>query len=223
MQGEKIDDYAVKLTFAAPYGAFLTELATPLAQEPVLLAEHYCKQYLSKYNPDAQSQVEATEAVEDWPSLFRLNCGEVEAPNRWANSERPTQGSWVITGNRHSVVTTPVTTARTPYFWQVNTVRCLLRYVDELLWGIVQDAQAILLEAIAGNVDMQSRRINNPANKPVPSQNMERGGYKIHDGLPANSNIMAIHFKHTLKGPAMRDVLRNKDVRSAPSLGIDRD
>ena len=94
MKAEKIDDQTVKLIFAAPYGTFLTELATPLAQEPVLWAKHYCKQFHPTYNPDVQAMVDATEAVEDWPSLFRLKCGEVEAPNRWSNAERPTLESY---------------------------------------------------------------------------------------------------------------------------------
>ena len=72
MQAEKIDDYTVTLKFAAPYGTFLTELATPLAQEPVLWAKHYCQQFHPKYNADVQAMVDATEAVEDWAGLYRL-------------------------------------------------------------------------------------------------------------------------------------------------------
>ncbi len=45
MTAEKIDDHTVTLKFAASYGTFLTELATPLAQEPVLWAKHFCQQY----------------------------------------------------------------------------------------------------------------------------------------------------------------------------------
>ena len=51
MTAQKVDDLTVTLKFAAPYGTFLTELATPMAQEPVLWAKHYCKQFHPKYNP----------------------------------------------------------------------------------------------------------------------------------------------------------------------------
>lgn len=223
MTAEKIDDYTVKLKFAASYGTFLTELATPLAQEPVLWAMHYCQQFHPKYNSDVQSLVDSSEAVEDWPSLFRLNCGEVEAPNRWSNAERPTLDPWVVTGDGYSAGSTQVIMERNPYFWQVDTAGNQLPYVDTLQWGVSQDAQAILLEAIAGNVDMQARRIANLSNTPVLYENQEKGGYKLFERAFADSNDMAIHFNHTHKDPVMREFLRNKDVRVALSLGIDRE
>ncbi len=34
---------------------------------------------------------------------------------------------------------------------------------------------------------------------------------------------MALHFNHTHKDPEMRELIRNKDVRIALSLGIDRE
>ena len=223
MKAEKIDDHTVTLKFASSYGTFLTELATPLAQEPVLWAKHYCKQFHPKYNDDIQSLIDATEAVDDWPSLFRLNCGEVEAPNRWSNAERPTLDPWVVTGDGYSAGSTQVIMERNPYFWQVDTAGNQLPYVDKLQWGVAQDAQAILLEAIAGNIDMQARRISAPGNRPVLSENAEKGGYRLYQRRAANSNAMAIHFNHTHKDPVMRELLRNKDVRIALSLGIDRE
>ena len=223
MTAEKIDDYTVVLRFAAPYGTFLTELATPLAQEPVLWARHYCQQFHPAYNPDVQDMIDATEAVEDWPSLFRLNCGEVEAPNRWANAERPTLDPWIVTGDGYSAGSTQVIMERNPYFWQVDTEGNQLPYVDTLQWGVAQDTQAILLEAIAGNIDMQSRRIDSLANTPVLAENRERGGYELFERSNSESNVMAIHFNHTHQDPVMRDLLTNRDVRIALSLGIDRD
>ena len=223
MQAEKIDDTTVTLKFAAPYGTFLTELATPLAQEPVLWAKHYCQQFHPKYNSDVQSMVDATEAVEDWPALFRLKCGEVEAPNRWANAERPTLDPWIVTGEGYTAGSTQIIMERNPYFWQVDTEGNQLPYVDTLTWGVAQDNETLVLEAIAGNIDMQRRRISGLANKPVFAENAEKGGYNILDMANSNANVMAIHFNHTHKDPVMREVIRNKDVRVALSLGIDRD
>lgn len=223
MQAEKIDDRTVVLKFAAPYGTFLTELATPLAQEPVIWAKHYCQQFHPAYNDDVQAMVDETEAVEDWPALFRLRCGEVEAPNRWANAERPTLDPWVVTGDGYNAGSTQVIMERNPYFWQVDTEGNQLPYVDKLQWGVSGDAQAILLEAIAGNVDMQARRLTNLQNVPVLFENQEKGGYKLYERTSADANDMAIHFNHTHKDPVMREMIRNKNVRIALSLGIDRD
>jgi len=223
MQGEKIDDYTVTFRFAASYGTFLTELATPLAQEPTLWAKHYCMQFHPKYNPDVQALVDDSPAVEDWPSLFRLNCGEVEAPNRWSNAERPTLDPWVVTGEGYTAGSTLVMMERNPYFWQVDTEGNQLPYVDTLQWGVAQDSQAILLEAIAGNIDMQARRIATLANQPVLFENAEKSGYNLFQRTAADSNDMAIHFNHTHQDPEMRAFLTNRDVRIALSIGIDRE
>jgi len=223
MQGEKIDDYTVTFKFAASYGTFLTELATPLAQEPTLWAKHYCMQFHPKYNPDVQALVDDSPAVEDWPSLFRLNCGEVEAPNRWSNAERPTLDPWVVTGEGYTAGSTLVMMERNPYFWQVDTEGNQLPYVDTLQWGVAQDSQAILLEAIAGNIDMQARRIATLANQPVLFENAEKSGYNLFQRTAADSNDMAIHFNHTHQDPEMRAFLTNRDVRIALSIGIDRE
>jgi len=223
MTAAKIDDATVTLKFSAPYGTFLTELATPLAQEPVLWAKHYCSQFHPKYNPDVQAMVDATEAVEDWPSLFRLRCGEVEAPNRWANPERPTLDPWVVTADQgYTAGSTQVVMERNPYFWQVDTEGNQLPYIDTLQMGVAADNQTLLLEAVAGNIDMQRRRIDNLANKPVLSEAADKAGFKLFELDNSSSNSMAIHFNHTHKNPAKREALTNKDVRIALSLGIDR-
>ncbi|WP_421723597.1 ABC transporter substrate-binding protein [Bauldia sp.] len=223
MTAEKVDDNTVTLKFAAPYGTFLTELATPLAQEPVLWAKHYCMQFHPTYNPDVQAMVDSSAAVEDWPGLFRLNCGEVEAPNRWANSERPTLDPWVVVGDGYDAGATQVVMERNPYFWQVDTAGNQLPYIDRLEMNVAQDNQTIVLEAIAGNIDMQRRRIDNLSNKPVFAENAENGEYEILDMVNSSSNAMVLHMNHTHKDPVMRELLRNKDVRIALSLAIDRD
>ena len=204
MEAEMIDDTTIVLRFAAPYGTFLTELATPLGQEPVLWARHYCQQFHPAYNPDVQDLVDATEGVEDWPSLFRLNCGEVEAPNRWANADRPTLDPWIVTGDGYTAGATQVIMERNPYFWQVDTEGNQLPYVDTLTWAVVHDNQALVLEAVAGNIDMQRRRIDNLANLPVFSENAEAGGYVVQHYANSDSNRMAIHFNHTHQDPVMR-------------------
>lgn len=222
MQAEKIDQYTVVLKFPGSFGLFTQMLATPLAQEPVLWASHYCAQFHPKYNPDVQAMVDATNAVEDWPSLFRLKCGEVEAPNRWGNPERPTLDPWVVT-EPYTAGATRVIMARNPYFWQVDTAGNQLPYIDTLTMGVAQDNQALLLEAVAGNIDMQRRRIDTLANKPVLSEAMDKAGFQLYEVANSMSNTMAIHLNLTHKDPVMREALDNRDVRIALSLGIDRD
>ena len=191
MQAEKVDDYTVKLKFAAPYGTFLTELATPLAQEPVLWAKHYCKQFVPKYNPDIQKLIDDTPGVSDWPGLFRLKCGEVEAPNRWSNADRPVLGPWMITGQGYTAGATQVILKRNPYFWQVDTKGNQLPYIDKLQLEVLGDNQSLVLEAVAGHLDMQRRKIDSLSNKPVFAENAKKGHYDLLDMVNSNSNVMA--------------------------------
>ena len=223
MQAEKIDDHTVKLIFAESYGTFLNELATPLAQEPVLWARHYCSQFHADYNTSIQADVDATEAVEDWPGLFRLRCGEVESPTRWGNPDRPTLDPWIVTDEAYTAGATQVVLTRNPYFWQVDGEEQQLPYVDTFSNVVAQNSEALLLEALAGNIDMQRRRISALSNKPVLADNRVSGGYEFYDLTSANSNGMGIYINVTHRDPVMREALSNKNVRVALSLGIDRE
>lgn len=86
---EKLDEATVRFTFAAPYGDFLAELASPLGQHPVLYAKHYCAQFMPKHNPNVQELVAQAKAS-DWQNLFLAGCGDIEIPARWGNPQRPT-------------------------------------------------------------------------------------------------------------------------------------
>jgi peptide/nickel transport system substrate-binding protein len=89
MKVEAVDDYTVKFTFAAPYGDFLAELASPLGQHPVMYAKHYCEQFHPAYAADIDAVIQENAAT-DWRNLFQQKCGDIEIPSRWGNADRPT-------------------------------------------------------------------------------------------------------------------------------------
>ncbi len=90
---EKIDDYTVKFTFAAPNALYLENLATPLGQHPTLFAKHYCSKFLPKYNTNLDADVKAA-SVSSWTELFRAKCGDIEIPHAGptSKSRRLTRG-----------------------------------------------------------------------------------------------------------------------------------
>ncbi|MBV9813377.1 MAG: ABC transporter substrate-binding protein, partial [Acetobacteraceae bacterium] len=118
MKAEKIDDATVKLIFAGPYLRLPSVLAGPLGQHPVLYAKHYCQQFVPKYNPDI-AKLLADSHQQDWPTLLRQKCGDIEIPARWGNPDRPVLDPWVIT-SPYTGGTTEVVAKRNPYFWQVD-------------------------------------------------------------------------------------------------------
>ena len=187
---EKVDDVTVRFTFAAPYGDFLAELASPLGQHPVFYQKKYCSQFLPKYNPEAEAKAKAA-GSSDWKTYFTAQCGDIEVASRWGNPQRPVLDPWLVkepyVGGAVRVVM-----ERNPYFWQVDNEGHQLPYLDELFSPIAQDVESLILEAVGGKIDFQIRHLDQAANRPVLAQNREKGGYEFVEAKPiggANMNI----------------------------------
>ena len=176
---EKVDDFAVRFTFAEPYGSFLADLASPRGQHPTLFPKHYCQQFHADYNPDA-AKLAAAAGQSTWQALFTSKCGDIEIPARWGNPEKPTLDPWVIT-EPYVGGAVRVALERNPYFWQVDTAGNQLPYVDRYENAVFPNAEALLIAAIGGNIDMQVRNLDNPANRPVLAENRAKGGYDFFE------------------------------------------
>ena len=222
MQAEKIDDTTVKLTFAGPYGEFLSQLATPLGQEPVLWAKHYCQQFVPKYN-DKVAELVAAEGAADWVELFRRKCGDLEIPARWGNPDRPTLDPWVVTAEAYTGEATRVVLERNAFFWQVDTDGNQLPYIDRIRFGVQQDAEGLVLQVIAGEIDMQARHLGSPKNTPIYYENADRANFTIHTRISSNANPMGFSFNQTTRKEDLRKIFAEKDFRIALSLGLDRE
>lgn len=217
---EKVDENTVTFTFAASYGDFLAELASPLGQHPVLYAEHYCKQFHPGYAEDIDAVVAENNAG-DWRNLFQQKCGDIEIPSRWGNADRPTLDPWVVT-EPYVGAATRVVMDRNPYFWQVDPDGNQLPYIDRLVAPIAQDAESLILQIIGGNIDFALRHIDAPANRPVLAENREKGDYHFFEAAPVGGSNMVINLNLTSKNEALRELFNKKDFRVALSLGMDR-
>ena len=217
----KVDDATVKFTFAAPYATYLETLATPLGQHPTLFAKHYASQFHPKYNDKVDDLVKQAN-LQKWSDLFRAKNGDIEIPQRWGNPEKPTLDPWVVV-EPYVGGTTRVVMKRNPYFWQVDTEGNQLPYIDELYFGISQDVESLLLDAISGKLDIQERHVNLLQNKPTLSQNREKGGYRLIELEPSAAQQCQIYLNICHKDPKLKAFFGKKEVRQALSLGIDRE
>jgi len=215
-----VDATTVQFKFAGPYGLFLEQLATPLGQHVTLFCKHYASQFLPKYNDKLDDLVKAA-GLTAWPDLFRAKNGDIEIPSRWANPDKPVLDPWVIV-EPYVGGATRVVAKRNPYFWQVDTEGNQLPYLDGITFSISQDVQSLMLDVLAGKMDLQERQINSLANKPTLSQNMEKGNYHLMELVPSAAQQCQIYVNMCHKDPAMRAMFANKDFRVALSLGIDR-
>lgn len=217
---EKQGDYAVSFTFTEPYGSFLADLASPRGQHPTLFAKHYCGQFHPKYNPDLPKLL-ADSKLSGWQSLFTARCGDIEIPARWGNADKPTLDPWVIT-EPYTGTARRVVLERNPYFWQVDTAGNQLPYIDRIDNAVFANIDGLLLAAIGGNIDLQVRNLDSPANRAVLAQNREKGAYEFFEATPPGGTVMLIQPNLTHKDPEMRALFNQRDFRIALSLAMDR-
>ncbi len=217
---QKIDDQTVKFVFAAGYAMFLEAMATPLGQYPTLYPKHYASQFHPKYNPKVGDLVKQAN-LSDWAALFRAKCGDIEIPSRWGNPEKPVIDPWVIK-EPYTGGATRVVAERNPYFWQVDTDGKQLPYIDQINFGISQDVESLMLDAVSGRLDLQDRHITVIQNKPALSQGALKSDYHLVELISSSAQQCQIYLNITHKDPKMRAMFASKDFRKALSLGINR-
>ena len=216
---EKIDDVTVKFRFTGPNGMLLENMATTFGSDILAAAPaHYLKQFHKKYNPDGIDKLVADAKAANWSALF-LN--KTSFPGRWRATGRPVLDPWQLTVPYGG--TTQVVLERNPYYFKVDPEGRQLPYIDRVTFDIMGDQQAIVLKAINGELDMQNQRLNGLETRIVLAQNRERSGYRLFKAQPAWSNAMCISLNMTSKNPVLREVFRNRDVRVALSLAINRE
>ncbi|GAA5168083.1 ABC transporter substrate-binding protein [Viridibacterium curvum] len=216
----KVDDYTVKFKFAGPYISFPEQLSTPVAQHPTMWQKKYCGQFHAKYNPNINDLL-AKEKAKDWPTLFRLKCGDIESSARWNNPERPTLDPWLIKEG-YGGSATKVVLERNPYFWQVDAAGKQLPYIDRLQLQVISEPETIVLAIINGQIDFQLRHTASIQNRPVLAENQAKGKYKIFSSSNMNANAAGLWLNHSTKNAKLRALIRNHDFREALSVAMDR-
>ncbi len=209
-QVEKVDDYAFKITWVAPYGAFYDHLSTFRMWQPA----HYLKQFHAAYA--TKEELDAAmkqERFDIWTDLFGSKTAFADNPGT------PDFMPWNPTNN----VDQPIQVwERNPYYYKVDPAGNQLPYINRLERTLLPDAEAILLKAIAGDADFESRRIENVQNYPVVKENEEKGNYRVVLEDNAGSNIGTTFFNYAHKDEYLRELFLNQDFRVAMSHALDR-
>jgi peptide/nickel transport system substrate-binding protein len=220
---EVIDEVTITISWETPNGLFLTELAGPNGDGWTSYPSHYLKQFHATYNTTNLDELVAQEEVADWVELFNKKGASIPGTTwvaRWSNPELPTIYAWqIVTPYGEG---TQVTATRNPWYWKVDPEGNQLPYIDQLVYGVLEDPQVLLLQAANGEIDMQYRNLGTTLNKPVLADAREAGGFHFFDTISSYSNTASIHLNMTHKNPAMREIFANKDFRIGLSHGIDR-
>src|SRR5262249_17259008 len=175
---------------------------------------HYLKQFHPKYTDKAKVDQMAKDAKFDNWVLFFKNRNDVAR-----NLDLPTTAPWRYTT---AVTTTTVVGERNPYYFAVDTEGNQLPYVDKITWTLAENLEVANLRAVAGEYDLQVRHMD-IAKLPAFKQNEQTGTYTVKcwkwlhgpaAGFCVNQNFEA--------DPEIGKWLKNKDFRTALSLGFDR-
>ena len=215
---EKIDDVTVRFTYNEPATLFLTAVANADGADrtyAMFLPAHYLKKFHPAYTAKEEIDRMATAAgFKNWTELFATRNAPPENP------ERPTMAAWMAVTR----VSDPVfTLKRNPYFIGVDPAGNQLPYIDEVRFTYFADVQALNLQAIAGNFDMQARHIQ-MTNYPVFKEQEKNGKYRVITWPTFGGSDAVIAFNQTYTAdPAIGKLMATKAFRVALSYAINRD
>ncbi|WP_201401070.1 ABC transporter substrate-binding protein [Kaistia sp. 32K] len=207
MTVDKIDDYTVKLTFAAPNPLFM-ELASRGHYNSAqwLVPAHYLKQFHPKY-----AEVKDTTAL-----MARYN-----ATSRLQQVGMPTLAGWVVTeytpGQR-------IVAQRNPYYWKVDPDGQQLPYIDTIDTAIATPdsaRQAVLLKGMAGQLDFQAREFN-LSDVSLLMENQESGDYTIKMWSRGDFAWPWLMITYDHKDQGIVDLFYEQKFRIALSQAMDR-
>jgi len=217
---EVIDDVTFKVTFAAPNGFFVHQLAWARQDHLTLTPRHYLEQFHKKYNPDADAL--AREAgLESWIALFQRENGLDDDNVFFQNSRRPTLMAWMWQ-SAPGENTEQAVAVRNPYYFKVDTEGTQLPYFDRVVYQMVADPEVLLLKTLQGEIDMMDQYICTPANKPVLFDGQESGNFGFYTLKETAANVMVfqLNLNHT---DATKNALFNtREFRQALSVAVDR-
>lgn len=218
----KIDDTNFTITFKEPYGMFMQRLASNYGVQIVMMAKHYCSQFMPTYNKEGVDKLAKDAGVGTWAELFIKKCAvDTEANERWQNPERPTMEPWVIK-DPYVGGATVVTLERNPYYFKVDPEGNQLPYIDKLSASVNADAQTLVLKVVNGEIDYQDRHINANANRAVFIDAAQTAKIHLVDGPNADMNTTIVSLNLTSKDPVKHEIFNNKDFRIGLSYAIDR-
>lgn len=215
-----VDEQTFRVTFAAPNGFFLQQLAWAQQDQMCRTPSHYLKQFHLKYNPDA-NKLAQERGFESWIALFQQESGFADDNVFFQNSKRPTLNAWMFTV-APGEDTEQALAVRNPYYFKVDTQGNQLPYFNRVVYQMVADPEVLLLKTLQGEIDMMDQYIATPANKPVLFDGQEAGGYGFYTLKETAANVMVFQLNLAHPDPVKNALFNTREFRQALSVAIDR-
>ncbi len=214
----KIDDYTIRFEFDKPYGVFVQQLACPHGMALVTKPKHYLKKFHKKYvKPDELEALLKEKNVSSWVKLFQDASSIRHA--LFITDKMPSMCAWIT---KVPAPATRFVMERNPYYWKVDTKGNQLPYIDRIVHELQAESQTILLKAVAGEIDMQGRRLGGMQKSILLLANLDQGKYKLVPKVSTASVglLLAPNLNH--RDPVMKKIMWDSRFRKAVSLAINR-
>jgi peptide/nickel transport system substrate-binding protein len=221
---EKVDDYTLKISFAAPFPSW------PETWASSTVAGHFNsgevgmglvapKHYLEQFHPDVIGEEEATRlATEAGYENWHLRFLALNDPQM--NPDVPVTTPWKSVT---TIASDEYILERNPYFFAVDTEGNQLPYLDGISMELVEELEVLNLRAIAGNYTIQGRHIDF-AKLPVIRENEEQGDYFVDFWGSSTRHPVKIAFSQDWnEDPEIAQfTVGSLEFRKALSLAIER-
>ncbi|PAS93163.1 MAG: hypothetical protein CGU28_15555 [Candidatus Dactylopiibacterium carminicum] len=211
MQAEKIDDWQVRIRFAAGNRQFPEELAGPYGHHLVIYPRHYCAQFHPRHNP-AVAGNKARETFESKCPAY----GE-----RWMQLGKPTLDPWVVV-EPYGDGRPRVLVQRNPFFWPVDTAGRQLSYLDAIEFRLFRNADEIVRTLAEGQLDLQIRHVAGLSARDARQQLLARGTHVLLEMPDVNASAVGLYLNHTTPDEAVRKLYGDVRFKAALSLAMDR-
>ncbi|MBZ0295669.1 MAG: ABC transporter substrate-binding protein [Anaerolineae bacterium] len=230
MQLDVIDDYTFKLTFAAPYGAFVEDNLRDLSWGSIsrfLTPAHFYKQYHTAYTDISEilpvMEENGFTEESEWANFYRSAwAGDFGDSGPYVdhtfNLTLPVLYPWVMSEIRPDG--TEILT-RNPYYFVVDTAGNQLPYIDQLQRQFINDSELMNLDIIAGKVDVQGQFIKID-DFPLFKQNEEAGNYNALPVRAWQHHTLIYWFNPEVADEKLSAALSEIDFRRALSIALDR-
>ena len=214
----KIDDFTIKFEYKNPYGLFLENLACPHGMALVTRPKHYLMNFHKKYaKPEKIEALLKEKNSSSWNKLF----GELINIRHgiFVTSEIPSILAWITKdpapGKRFVM-------ERNPYYWKVDQKGNQLPYIDKISTEFLNEANMVLLKAVAGEIDMQANHLGGMSNSILLLAQLGSGNFRLVPKISTASVglLLAPNLNHP--DPEMKKVLGDKRFRIALSHAIRR-
>ncbi len=229
MKLEVVDDFTVRLTFAATFGNFtahLTRWEVSCPSPNILAPAHFYKQFHPKYTDKAKLEATAKEkGLENWAALFNQyagwGMGVWQFPD-WMNTmEFPVLAPWRFVQRPKEGL---ILLERNPYYWKVDLAGNQLPYIDSLRYDYVTNVEAVKLKIAQGELDIVGQHDVTIADYPFYKENEAKGNYKVGDYLSCMSDRYVLFPQHYLKDdPVLTEIINHPNFVKALSVAIDRE